>query len=214
MDILPRVLNLGKFPDMDELPDISPKFADDPEKFAPYARDPETLARMWAIPGMQGMEHRIGGLEKDSLSGAVSHNPENHQLMVETRQKKIERIANDIPKAKIMGNEDADLLVIGWGSSYGAIKSAVDQKNSEGARVAYVHLKHLNPLPSNLGEIIEKYDTILVPEMNLGQLLRTILHSKFFKPLLGLNKVQGLPFRTLDMKSKIEEIFSQKEVLK
>jgi 2-oxoglutarate ferredoxin oxidoreductase subunit alpha len=202
-----------KIPDMDELPDISPKFADDPEKFAPYARDPETMARMWAIPGMQGMEHRIGGLEKDSLSGAVSHNPENHQLMVETRQKKIERIANDIPKAKIMGNEDADLLVIGWGSSYGAIKSAVDQKNSEGARVAYVHLKHLNPLPSNLGEIIEKYDTILVPEMNLGQ-LKTILHAKYFKPLLGLNKVQGLPFTTLEVKAKINEILTEKEVIK
>jgi 2-oxoglutarate ferredoxin oxidoreductase subunit alpha len=202
-----------KIPDMDELPDISPKFADDPEKFAPYARDPETMARMWAIPGMQGMEHRIGGLEKDSLSGAVSHNPENHQLMVETRQKKIERIANDIPKAKIMGNEDADLLVIGWGSSYGAIKSAVDQKNSEGARVAYVHLKHLNPLPSNLGEIIEKYDTILVPEMNLGQ-LKSILHAKYFKPLLGLNKVQGLPFTTLEVKAKINEILTEKEVIK
>jgi 2-oxoglutarate ferredoxin oxidoreductase subunit alpha len=202
-----------KIPDMDELPDISPKFADDPEKFAPYARDPETMARMWAIPGMQGMEHRIGGLEKDSLSGAVSHNPENHQLMVETRQKKIERIANDIPKAKIMGNEDADLLVIGWGSSYGAIKSAVDQKNSEGSRVAYVHLKHLNPLPSNLGEIIEKYDTILVPEMNLGQ-LKTILHAKYFKPLLGLNKVQGLPFTTLEVKAKINEILTEKEVIK
>jgi len=202
-----------KIPDMDELPDISPKFADDPEKFAPYARDPETMARMWAIPGMQGMEHRIGGLEKDSLSGAVSHNPENHQLMVETRQKKIERIANDIPKAKIMDNEDADLLVIGWGSSYGAIKSAVDQKNSEGSRVAYVHLKHLNPLPSNLGEIIEKYDTILVPEMNLGQ-LKTILHAKYFKPLLGLNKVQGLPFTTLEVKAKINEILTEKEVIK
>ncbi len=202
-----------KIPDMDELPDISPKFADDPEKYAPYARDPETLARMWAIPGMQGMEHRIGGLEKDNLSGAVSHDPENHQLMVETRQKKIDRIANDIPKAKIMGPEDADLLVIGWGSSYGAIKSAVDQKNTEGAKVAYVHLKHLNPLPSNLGEIITQFDKILVPELNLGQ-LRTILHAKYFKPMLGLNKVQGLPFTTSEVKAKINEILTEKEVIK
>jgi 2-oxoglutarate ferredoxin oxidoreductase subunit alpha len=202
-----------KVPNMDELPEITAKFADDPETFAPYARDPETLARMWAVPGMQGMEHRIGGLEKQNISGAVSHDPENHQLMTEIRQKKIDQIANDIPKAKILGSEDAELLIIGWGSSYGAIKSAVDAKNKEGVKVAYVHLKHLNPLPSNLGEIVAKYETILVPELNLGQ-LRTILHSKFFKPMLGLNKVQGQPFRTSDIKSKIEEIFSQKEVLK
>jgi 2-oxoglutarate ferredoxin oxidoreductase subunit alpha len=202
-----------KIPNMDELPEITAKFADDPETFAPYARDPETLARMWAVPGMQGMEHRIGGLEKQNISGAVSHDPENHQLMTEIRQKKIDQIANDIPKAKILGSEDAELLIIGWGSSYGAIKSAVDAKNKEGVKVAYVHLKHLNPLPSNLGEIVAKYETILVPELNLGQ-LRTILHSKFFKPMLGLNKVQGQPFRTSDIKSKIEEIFSQKEVLK
>lgn len=202
-----------KIPNMDELPEITAKFADDPETFAPYARDPETLARMWAVPGMQGMEHRIGGLEKQNISGAVSHDPENHQLMTEIRQKKIDQIANDIPKAKILGSEDAELLIIGWGSSYGAIKSAVDAKNKEGIKVAYVHLKHLNPLPSNLGDIIAKYETILVPELNLGQ-LRTILHSKFFKPMLGLNKVQGQPFRTSDIKSKIEEIFSQKEVLK
>jgi 2-oxoglutarate ferredoxin oxidoreductase subunit alpha len=202
-----------KIPNMDELPEITAKFADDPETFAPYARDPETLARMWAVPGMQGMEHRIGGLEKQNISGAVSHDPENHQLMTEIRQKKIDQIANDIPKAKILGSEDAELLIIGWGSSYGAIKSAVDAKNKEGIKVAYVHLKHLNPLPSNLGDIIAKYETILVPELNLGQ-LRTILHSKFFKPMLGLNKVQGQPFRTSDIQSKIEDIFSQKEVLK
>lgn len=202
-----------KVPNMDELPEITAKFADDPETFAPYARDPETLARMWAVPGMQGMEHRIGGLEKQNITGAVNHDPDNHQMMVEIRQEKIDRIANDIPEAKILGSEDAELLIIGWGSSYGAIKSAVDAKNKEGVKVAYVHLKHLNPLPSNLGEIVARYETILVPELNLGQ-LRTILHSKFFKPMLGLNKVQGQPFRTSDIKSKIEEILSQKEVLK
>ncbi len=202
-----------RIPDLDELPDISPKFAEDPENFEPYARDPETLARMWAIPGMQGMEHRIGGLEKHNLTGAVSHDPENHQLMVETRQAKVDQIAKDIPKAEVMGDKDADLLLIGWGSSYGAIKSAVDEKNKEGAKVAYVHLKHLNPLPSNLGDIINKYEKILVPEMNLGQ-LRTILHAKFFKPMLGLNKVQGQPFRTSEVKSKIDEILSEMEVIK
>jgi len=202
-----------RIPEMDELPDLTAKFADDPASFAPYARDSETLARQWAIPGMQGMEHRIGGLEKDSLSGAVSHDPANHQLMTETRQAKIDGIAKDIPQAKLMGSSDADILVIGWGSSYGAIKSAVDEKNKEGAKVAYVHLKHLNPMPSNLGEIIAKYDTILVPEMNLGQ-LRTILHAKYFKPMIGLNKVQGQPFRTVEVKEKIDEILSKKEVIK
>lgn len=200
-----------RIPEPDELPDISPKFADDPENFAPYARDPETLARMWAVPGMQGMEHRIGGLEKQDISGIVSHDPENHQKMVGIRQEKVDRIANDIPKLEVMGDPEADLLLIGWGSSYGAIKSAVDEKTKEGAKVAYIQLKHLNPLPSNLGDIVEKYDTILVPELNMGQ-LKTILHSKFLKPMLGLNKVNGNPFTTADVKAKINEILSEKEL--
>lgn len=201
-----------RIPEMSELPDLTPKFCEDADNFAPYNRDPETLARMWAIPGMQGMEHRIGGLEKQDITGAVSHDPENHQRMTEIRQEKIDRIKNDIPELEVMGNPDADLLLIGWGSSFGAIKSAVDMANKEGAQVAYVHLKHMNPLPANLGDIIAKYETILVPEMNMGQ-LRTILHSKYFKPMLGLNKVQGQPFKTSDIKTKIDEILEGKEVL-
>lgn len=200
-----------RIPEPDELPDLSPKFADDASTFAPYARDPETLARMWAVPGMQGMEHRIGGLEKQDISGVVSHDPENHQKMVEIRQEKIDRIANDIPKLEVKGDPEADLLVISWGSSYGAVKSAVDEKIKEGLKVAYVQLKHLSPLPSNLGDIVAKYDTILVPELNMGQ-LKTILHSKFLKPMLGLNKVNGNPFTTSDVKAKINEILSEKEV--
>lgn len=200
-----------RIPEPDELPDISPKFCDDAENFAPYARDPETLARMWAVPGMQGMEHRIGGLEKQDITGIVSHDPENHQRMVELRQEKIDRIANDIPQLEVMGDPEADLLLIGWGSSYGAIKSAVDEKLKEGEKVAYIQVKHLNPFPSNLGEIVAKYDTILIPEMNMGQ-LRTILQSKFLKPILGLNKVNGNPFTTSDVKVKINEILSEKEV--
>ena len=200
-----------RIPELDELPKLEPKFCEDPEKFAPYTRDPETLARMWAVPGMQGMEHRIGGLEKQDITGAVSHDPENHQKMTEIRQEKIDRIANDIPELEIMGDAEADLLVIGWGSSYGAIKSAVDQKNKDGVKVAFVNLRHLNPFPSNLGDIISKYDTILVPEMNMGQ-LRTILHSSFFKPLIGLNKVQGQPFKASEISNKIDEILSSKEV--
>lgn len=200
-----------RIPEIDELPDLTPKFADNPETFAPYARDPETLARQWAVPGMQGMEHRIGGLEKQDITGTVSHDPENHQRMVEIRQRKIENIANDIPELKVMGDPEAELLIIGWGSSYGAIRSAVEESINSGKKVAYVQLKHMNPLPSNLGEIVSKYDTILVPELNMGQ-LRTILHSKFLKPMLGLNKVNGNPFRTADVKAKINEILSEKEV--
>lgn len=200
-----------RIPELDELPNLEPKFCEDPENFAPYARDPETLARMWAIPGMQGMEHRIGGLEKHSLTGAVNHDPDNHQLMVETRQKKIDGIANDIPRLEVLGDPTADLLIVGWGSSYGAIKSAVDQKAREGQKVAYIHLKHLNPFPSNLGEIISKYDNILVPEMNMGQ-LKSILQSRFMKPILGLNKVQGQPFKTSDVANKIDELLSGKEI--
>lgn len=200
-----------RIPELDELPNLEPKFAEDAASFAPYARDPETMARMWAVPGMQGMEHRIGGLEKHNITGAVSHDPENHQIMVETRQKKVDGIAKDIPELEILGDPDGDLLIIGWGSSYGAIKSAVDQKSKKGVKVAYIHLKHLNPFPANLGQIIEKYDTILVPEMNMGQ-LKTILQSKFLKPMLGLNKVQGQPFKTSDIGTKIDEILSAKEV--
>ena len=200
-----------RIPELSELPSLEPKFCEDPEKFAPYIRDEETLARMWAIPGMQGMEHRIGGLEKQDITGAVSHDPENHQKMTEIRQQKIDGIAKDIPLLEVMGDPEASLLLIGWGSSYGAIKSAVDEKNKAGEKVAYVHLKHLNPLPANLGEIIAKYETILVPELNMGQ-LRTILHSKFFKPMLGLNKVQGQPFKTSEIRNKIDEVLSAKEV--
>jgi len=201
-----------RIPELDELPDITPKFCEDPERFAPYIRDPETLARMWAIPGMQGMEHRIGGLEKQNISGAVSQDPDNHQLMVEIRQEKINRVANDIPQAEILGDPDSSILVIGWGSTYGAIKSAVDELNTAGKKVAYVHLKYINPLPSNLGNIINKFDNILIPEMNLGQ-LRTILQGKFLKPMIGLNKVQGQPFKTSEVRAKIESIITETEVI-
>jgi 2-oxoglutarate/2-oxoacid ferredoxin oxidoreductase subunit alpha len=199
-----------RIPELNELPDLTPNFATDPELFAPYTRDPQTLARMWAVPGMQGMEHRIGGLEKQNITGAVSHDPENHQKMTEIRQEKIDRIANDIPALEIMGNPDSELLIIGWGSTYGAIKSAVDAKIKEGVKVAYVHLKYLNPLPANLENIISRYKKILIPEMNLGQ-LKTILQAKFLVRMIGLNKVQGIPFKTSEIKSKIDELLSEKE---
>lgn len=200
-----------RIPALDELPDISPKFHPNPENFAPYSRDPKTLARPWAVPGMQGMEHRIGGLEKQNLTGNVSHDPLNHQKMVEIRNEKINRIADDIPVAKVMGPGEGPLLIIGWGSTYGAIKTAFDKKRKEGKAVAYVHLNHLNPLPANLKDIMMNYEQILIPEMNLGQ-LKAILQSKFLIPVAGLNKVQGQPFKASEIEAKIDEILTPKTV--
>lgn len=198
-----------KIPNLADLPDIAPRFATDPENFAPYRRDPETLARMWAIPGLKGMEHRIGGLEKEDGSGKVSHDPLNHQRMTEIRQRKIENIANDIPPAEVEGEQEGDLLVIGWGSSYGAIKTAVDNLHSQGKPVSYAHLKYLNPLPRNLGEIIGRFQRILVPELNLGQ-LKTILQGKFARHINGFNKVQGAPFKSREIEDKINELLKDK----
>ena len=202
-----------RIPALEELPDIAPKFFKDPEKFAPYLRDPKTLARAWAVPGMQGMEHRIGGLEKQNLTGNVSQDPLNHQEMVEIRNEKINRIVDDIPEAKVMGPEKGPLLIIGWGSTYGAIKTAFDKKRKERKNIAYVHLNHLNPLPANIKDIIDNYEQILLPEMNLGQ-LKTILQSKFLIPIIGFNKVQGQPFKASEIEEKIDELLNSKLVAK
>jgi 2-oxoglutarate ferredoxin oxidoreductase subunit alpha len=190
---------------------MTTNFCEDASNFAPYKRNPETLARNWAVPGMEGMEHRIGGLEKQDVVGTVSHDPMNHQKMTEIRQEKVDRIANEIPPVEIIGEKDGDILVIGWGSTYGAIKTAVDKLLRKGQKISYVHLKHINPLPKDLGDIIKRFDKILVPEMNLGQ-LRTILHAKYFKPMIGLNKVQGQPFRAAEIENKILELLQEKEV--
>jgi 2-oxoglutarate/2-oxoacid ferredoxin oxidoreductase subunit alpha len=198
-----------RVPTLDELPDISPKFVTDPEGFAPYKRDPETLARYWSVPGLKGMEHRIGGLEKEDVSGIVSHDPMNHQKMVEIRQKKVENIANDIPLAEVEGEQEGDLLVIGWGSSYGAIKTAYDRIKEQGKKLSYLHLSYLNPFPKNLGEILQKFERVLVPELNMGQ-LKTILQSKYLKPILGYNKVQGNPFKAYEIENKINELLNEK----
>lgn len=198
-----------KVPTLAELPAIEPKFATDPEGFAPYKRDPETLARLWAIPGQKGMEHRIGGLEKEDGSGKVSHDPINHQKMTEIRQRKIENIANDIPLAEIEGEPEGDLLTISWGSSYGAIKTAVDTLHSQGKSVSYLNLKYLNPLPKNLGDIIGRFRRILVPELNMGQ-LKTILQGKYARTIIGFNKVQGAPFKSNEIEDKINELLTEK----
>ncbi len=198
-----------RIPVPDELPEIKAKFATSPEGFAPYKRNPDTLARDWSVPGLKGMEHRIGGLEKEDGSGLVSHDPMNHQRMVETRQKKVENIANDIPLAEVEGEQEGDILVIGWGSSYGAIKTAFDRLRSEGKKISYLHLRYLNPFPKNLGEIMNKFDRILVPELNMGQ-LKTVLQAKYLKPVLGYNKVQGNPFSAFEIENKINELLNER----
>lgn len=197
-------------PDFDSLPDISRKFRTEAEGFLPYLRDEATLARPWAIPGTPGLEHRIGGLEKQNITGNVNYEPLNHELMVKLRAEKIERIANDIPLAEVEGKPEGDLLVVGWGGTYGAIKSAVMREQQKGKSVSQLHLRHLNPFPKNLGEVLYKFKNILVPELNLGQLIK-VLRSKYLVPAVGLNKIQGLPFKSIEIETKIDEILKGKK---
>ncbi|MBF8247616.1 MAG: korA, partial [Bacteroidetes bacterium] len=192
-------------PDFSKLPDISPTFRTEKEGFLPYLRDEATLSRPWAIPGTPGLEHRIGGLEKQHLTGNVNYEPPNHEFMVKLRTEKVERIANDIPLAEVEGDKKGDLLVVGWGSTYGAIRTAVTKLRQEKKSVSHLHLKHLNPLPKNVGEILYNFKHILVPEMNLGQLVK-VLRAKYLVPALSVNKVQGLPFKASEIEDKIVEI--------
>ena len=192
-------------PDLDTLPDISPTFVSNPEGYMPYSRDEATLARPWAIPGTPGLEHRIGGLEKQNITGNISYDPENHDLMIRLRAEKIQRISNDIPMATVEGSPSGDLLVVGWGGTYGAIKTAVIRQQKKGNSVSHLHLRYLNPMPKNVGEILTKFKRILVPEINLGQLVK-VLRSDFLVPAQGFNKVRGLPFRSAELEREIEEI--------
>jgi 2-oxoglutarate ferredoxin oxidoreductase subunit alpha len=199
-------------PDVDALPDISRPYAtlngDGP--FLPYERDPETMARQWAIPGQPGLEHRIGGLEKDSLSGNVSYTAANHELMTLTRAEKIAKIADDIPDVEVHGDGN-DLLVLGWGSTYGAIRTAVNRTQKAGFSVSHAHLRHLNPFPRNLGDVLERYDEILVPEINTGQLSR-LIRAEYGTDSIGYNRVMGQPMRSRDIESKILEILNGEEL--
>ncbi|MDH3915156.1 MAG: 2-oxoacid:acceptor oxidoreductase subunit alpha [Chromatiales bacterium] len=194
-----------RVPSPEELPAFGATGSLDADNFQPYARDPDTLARPWVTPGMPGLEHRIGGLEKQDGSGEVCYEPENHERMVQLRAKKIERIADDIPLLEVFGPEKGELLVLGWGSTYGAIRTAVERSKSGGASVACAQLRYLNPFPSNLGEILDRFDQVLVPELNAGQ-LRLLLRARFLKDVQGLNKVQGQPFRTWEVQEKIDSM--------
>jgi 2-oxoglutarate ferredoxin oxidoreductase subunit alpha len=177
----------------------------DPSAFAPYRRDPDTLARPWAIPGTPGLEHRIGGLEKADITGNVNYDPLNHEKMTRLRNEKIERIANFIPEQEVYGDSEGELLVLSWGSTYGAAITAVDKLREEGASVSHAHLRYLNPFPKNIGDIISRFNQVLIPELNLGQ-LRLLIRAKFLVDAKGLSKVQGTPFKVSEILAKCKEL--------
>ena len=197
-------------PSLDDLPTIDVQYATDPETFHPYARDETTLARPWAIPGTPGLEHRIGGLEKSDVEGAVSYEAENHSRMVHLRAEKVERIANDIPNLELSGDESGELLVLGWGSTYGAIISAVERAQASGLHVSAAHLRYLNPFPRNLGDVLANFSKILIPELNLGQ-LRLLIRARYLVDAVGLNRVTGRPFRISEIEEKISQLVSRRE---
>jgi 2-oxoglutarate ferredoxin oxidoreductase subunit alpha len=196
-------------PDVDALPDLHVDFATEPNHdgaFWPFLRDPETLARPWAIPGTPGLEHRIGGLEKANGSGNISYDPANHQLMCELRAAKVAGIADDIPELEVDDPDgDADVLVIGWGSTWGSIRAAIRQLRADGHKIAHAHLMYLNPFPRNTGDVVRRYPKVLVPEMNLGQLVK-VLRAEFLVDAHGLNKIQGKPFTVHEIAAKLEEM--------
>jgi len=191
-------------PPIDDLPKIDVSFANNPATFMPYARDPETLARPYALPGTPGLEHRVGGIEKQHITGNVNYDPENHHFMVKLRQEKVDRAAASIPLVEVMGAPTGKVLVLGWGSTYGSISSAVEKMQREGKSVSSAHLRHLNPFPRNLGEVLSGFETVIVPEMNLGQLC-TMIRAKFLVDAVPFSKVKGRPFQIREIVRKVEE---------
>ena len=193
-------------PKSDEIPEMNiVKELGPAESFMSYDRDPELLSRPWAVPGKPGYEHRIGGIEKEDGTGNISYDPENHDMMCRIRAKKVAGIANDIPEAEVFGEDTGDVLVLGWGGTYGSILAAVEILQARGASVSHVHLTHLNPFPKNLGEILKNFKKVLVPEINLGQLSKMIRYE-FLIETIGLNLVRGKPFKISELISKIEEL--------
>lgn len=193
-------------PDVDAAPHHKVDFRTDPEGFHPFLRDEETLARVWALPGTPGLEHRIGGLEKDYDSGNISYDPGNHHRMTMVRKAKIDGIADDIPLQTVaLGSENDSVAVVGWGSTYGPINRAVDDLRVDGVAVAHIHLRHIWPLPRNLDELLSSFKHVLIPEMNTGQ-LRTLLRSEYLVPAEGLNNVSGLPFKITEIKAAVRKL--------
>ncbi|GAA1092269.1 2-oxoacid:acceptor oxidoreductase subunit alpha [Nocardiopsis composta] len=203
-----------RIPDTTALPDLSVEFAAEANgedgEFLPYLRDPETLARPWAVPGTPGLEHRIGGIEKADGGGGISYSPANHDLMVRSRQAKVDGIARDIPPLEVDDPDGADVLVLGWGGTYGSIAAAVRRVRRAGFRVAQAHLRHLNPFPENLGEVLNRYERVLVPEINLGQ-LSLLLRGRFLVDVIGYTKVRGLPFKAEELAGVVQEVIDRAE---
>ncbi|HEX2313514.1 MAG TPA: 2-oxoacid:acceptor oxidoreductase subunit alpha [Thermomonospora sp.] len=196
-----------RIPDVDTLPTIEPGFAEPGEEgFQPFRRDPETLARPWAVPGTAGLEHRIGGLEKPDGSGNISYDPDNHDTMTRLRQAKIDGIANDIPPLAVDDPSGrARVLVLGWGCTYGSIAAAVRRVRAAGGEIAQAHLRHLNPFPANLGQVLRSYDRVVVPEINLGQ-LALLLRGKYLVDVIGYNRMRGLPFKAEELAGVIQDV--------
>ncbi|GAB4337033.1 MAG: 2-oxoacid:acceptor oxidoreductase subunit alpha [Dehalococcoidia bacterium] len=197
-----------KVPALDDLPRIEWQYASSHRgdgKFNPYERDPVTLARPWAVPGQKGLEHRIGGIEKSGDTGDISYDPGNHHRMTLARAARIQRAAQDIPPVEVRGPERGDLLVLGWGGTYGAITSATEKARSDGKSVASAHLRYLNPFPSNLGQVLERYDRVLIPELNMGQ-LAMLIRARFLVDAIPFNKIAGQPFKISEIEAKIDEV--------
>lgn len=195
-----------RIPSLDDLPKIPVRYAEKTDgAFRPYMRDPHTLARPWAIPGTPGLEHRVGGLEKADITGNVSYSPENHWKMVQLRAEKVERIADDIPHVEVIGDDHGEVLVLGWGSTYGAILSAVTRARAAGISVSCAQLRYLNPFPANLGDVLSRFDKVLIPELNTGQ-LRLLVRARYLVDAVGLNKVTGRPLLIREVEEKIHSM--------
>jgi len=198
-------------PDVAELPEIPVTFATEPNhdgEFWPYLRDEKTLARPWAVPGTPGLEHRIGGLEKADGTGSISYDPDNHDRMVRLRAAKVAGIAADIAPLEVDEQDGARLLVLGWGSTYGPIGAAIRRVRADGGKVAQAHLRHLNPFPANLGDVLRRYDKVLIPEMNLGQ-LRMLVRAQFLVDAIGYNRVRGLPFKAEELADAVTGLLDE-----
>src|SRR5580693_8531415 len=194
-----------RIPDLSDIPDFPVKFETNPVGFQPYKRNPDTLARSWAIPGTPGLEHRIGGIEKQDVTGNINYEPLNHEHMVRTRAEKVAGIAQDIPDIVPAGDQSGDLLIVAWGSTNGPITAAMNAQREKGRKIGHVHLRHLNPFPRNLGDVLKRYKKVLVPEMNMGQLVM-ILRAKFLVDAQSYGKIQGKPFKQSEIEDKIEEL--------
>jgi 2-oxoglutarate ferredoxin oxidoreductase subunit alpha len=197
---------LWNVPVIKEMPEITPPFVEDNSDYKPYRRNPDTLARYWALPGQEGLRHRIGGLEKEDVTGNVSHNPLNHEKMVYLREEKVQRVVNDIPDIKLSGDDSGELLVIGWGGTYGALISAVKDMQDEGKSVSLAQFNYIKPLPGNTSDVFNRFKKIVVCELNMGQFANYLRMQFPHLDFLQYNKIQGLPFMISELKQKFNQI--------